>query len=119
MALFTKALLLLPFPKLVVEMVDDPEPMPKSILPGALPAILQFLITLLVAPSTPLFWSQTTAEDVLVLLFTIPKSRVAALGGQTVFAVLPIEPSIVTKSAPFNRIKAPVLVPEMTNDSLA
>ena len=65
--------------------------MPASVVVGALPAMLQFLIVLLLAPAPDALASQTTPEDVLKLSFVIVRSREE---------VPAFEPSIMIKLAP-------------------
>src|ERR1041385_3528499 len=74
--LFWKVLLLLPVPRLVMLMVVPPDPTPINVCVLPLPTRFTFLITLFVAATAPgLVWSQTTALDVLVLLFVMVRSR--------------------------------------------
>src|SRR4051794_28731943 len=104
---FWNVLLLFPAPALVMLIVLLPEPAPINVPAVAVvvvPTRLTFLTTLLVAPSAPLLWSQTTAEEAPALVFVIVRSR---------DAVLLLEPSIVTKSAPFRMKRALALDPEM------
>src|SRR2546423_8068374 len=103
--LFWMVLLLLFVPVLDVLIVLLPEPMPNNVCVLPLPATFRFLIVLLVAPSVPLLCIQTTADDVPVLVLVIVRLRSVP--------VPPIEPSIVTRSAAFKRINAPLLVPEI------
>ncbi len=49
--------------------------MPPRVVDGALPAMMQFLTVLLVAPALELLATQTTPEDVLRLAFVIVRSR--------------------------------------------
>ena len=89
-------LLLFPVPRLDVPIVPEPAPTPNNVWVLPLPARLQFLTTLLVAPSAVAVCSQITALEVPVLVLVSVRSREATEGGQTVFDVVPVEPSMVT-----------------------
>src|SRR5882672_6301666 len=79
-----------------------PDPMPKRVPFTAAPNVLlpttfRFLTVLFVAPSAPLLCSQMTAEEVPAFVLVIVMSRVAPAP--------PAEPSIVTRSAAFRRMR--------------
>ena len=97
-----KLLKLLFIPKLEVEIVEDPDPAPNKVWVFKLPVKLIFLIVLLVAPliGEAMDCNQITALAVLVLVLIMVRSLEALTKGQTVLTVEPIEPSIVTQSAP-------------------
>jgi hypothetical protein len=98
--------------------VAPPKVMPARVVVGPCPSTLRFWSVLFWAPAAPLWMAMTTAE-VPVLVFWIVNSRSAGVppttrmpGGVTA-KVAAVEPSMRTRSAPFRRIKAPALVPEI------
>ena len=113
MALLTKELLLLPVPREVILIDELPLPTPNNVVVFELPVRMQFITVLLVAASDPFVCIHTIAEEVPVLLLTMVRSLLAATGGQTVLVVDPTDPSMMTLSAPFRRMMAVVLLPDM------
>src|SRR5688572_12218521 len=100
--LLTKELLLLLVPRLALEMVALPLPIPQSVCVGPFPTRIQFMMVLFDAPLGPpvTVCNQMTALVVLVLVLVRVRCGKAADGGQTVFGKLPLLPSMVTQSAP-------------------
>src|SRR6187551_3651364 len=80
-----------------------------------------FLMVLFAAAFRPVVTVciQITALAVLVLVFVIVRSRVAAERGQIVFAVFPLLPSMITQSAPLSTIIAVAEVPDIEGDTPA
>src|SRR5918911_89593 len=113
MSQFCMVFELLPVPVLVMLMVLLPEPMPIKVVVLLLPTATTFLMVLLVAPSEPADCSQTTADEVPVLLLLIVRSRVAA----TAVSDPAFVPSIVTQSAPLRTKTALALEPKMVGDT--
>ena len=113
--LLIKELLLLFVPRLVVEIVELPLPIPQRVCSGPFPDRMLLMILLFEAPLGPPVTdcNQITALVVLVLVFVMVRSRVAVESGQIVFAVFPLLPSIVTQSAPLSIINADADVPEI------
>ncbi len=68
-------------------MVDEPLPIPTKVVLLALPLMLQFLITLFVAPSPAAVCSHTTALDVPVFVLMMVRSLDAVAGGQILLVV--------------------------------
>src|SRR5437867_1346586 len=101
MLLFIIESLLLFVPSDEMPMVDDPEPTPNNVVVLLFPTMLQFLMQLFVAGSAPpVVCNHTTALEVPELPFVMVRSWEAADGGQIVFAVDPLLPSMITLSAP-------------------
>ena len=105
---------------MLIPVVAEPMPMPNKVPVFPEPTRLTFLMALFVTPlkgsAVSTACSQMTALTVLVLRFVMVRSRLALEGGQIVFATLPLLPSIVTQSAPFNTMipcGATVVVPVM------
>ena len=105
-------LLILPVPVDVLLIVLDAIPIPATVFIVDPPTMLQFLMVLLVAGLVvSTVCSHTTAELVPVPVFVIVKSLEAVVSGQMELLVLEILPLIVTQSAPFNTMIAPVELP--------
>ncbi len=102
--------MLLPVPS-EVPTVAVPLPTAIKVVVVELPVIIQFLIVLPVAPLAPFVCNHITAPAVPASVCIKVRSLDATDTGQTVLAVEPSEPSMVTLSAAFILIKAPVLEP--------
>src|SRR5438046_7228626 len=107
---FCTVLLLLPVPRLDVEIVVEPKPTPNRVCVLPLPVRMTFLMTSFVAPSGPVaVCAQIIALDVPVFVFVNVRLR---------DDVPAFEPSIVTKSAPFNMRRAEALDPVIVTVAL-